>query len=153
MKISGPSGRLGIALTLVIGLASIGFGAYSYTTQSAALDSATTVEGTITSTSIEESSGRGASYTPRATFDYTYQGETYTSSKVYPGTLSKDFDTERAARDELEGYEPGTTVTVYVPTDSPGAGYLKQESTNKPFILVGIGALFVVGAGRSVLTG
>ncbi|WP_049935084.1 DUF3592 domain-containing protein [Haloplanus natans] len=153
MKISGPSGRLGIALTLVIGLASIGFGAYSYTTQSAALDSATTVEGTITSTSIEESSGRGASYTPRATFDYTYRGETYTSSKVYPGTLSKDFDTERAASAELEGYEPGTTVTVYVPTDSPGAGYLEPESTNKPFILVGVGALFVVGAGRLVLTG
>ena len=153
MKISGPSGRLGIALTLVLGLASIGFGAYTYTTQSAALDSATTVEGTITSTSIEESSGKGVSYTPRATFDYAYQGETYTSSNVYPGTLSKDFDTERAARDELEGYEPGATVTVYVPTDSPGAGYLERERTNKPFVLLGVGGLFLVGAIRSALTG
>ena len=153
MKIRGPSGRLGIALTLVLGLASIGFGAYSYTTQSAALDSATTVEGTITSTSIEESSGKGVSYTPRATFDYAYRGEAYTSSDVYPGTLSKDFDTERAARDELEGYEPGATVTVYVPTDSPGAGYLERERTNKPFVLLGVGGLFLVGAIRSALTG
>jgi hypothetical protein len=153
MKISGPSGRLGIALTLVLGLASIGFGAYSYTTQSAALDSATTVEGTITSTSIEESSGKGVSYTPRATFDYAYRGDTYTSSNVYPGTLSKDFDTERAARDELEGYEPGATVTVYVPTDSPEAGYLERERTNKPFVLLGVGGLFLVGAIRSALTG
>jgi hypothetical protein len=153
MKISGPSGRLGIALTLVLGLASIGFGAYSYTTQSAALDSATTVEGTITSTSIEESSGKGVSYTPRATFDYTYRGETYTSSNVYPGTLSKDFDTERAASAELEGYEPGAPVTVYVPTDSPGAGYLERERTNKPLVLLGVGGLFLVGAIRSALTG
>jgi len=153
MKISGPSGRIGIALTLVIGLASIGFGAYSYTTQSAALDSAATVEGTVASTSIEETSTKGVSYVPQATVNYTYQGERYTSSNVYPGTLSKDFDTERAARDELEGYEPGATVTVYVPTDSPGAGYLERERTNKPFVLLGVGGLFLVGAIRSALTG
>lgn len=153
MKISGPSGRLGVALTLVIGLASIGVGAYSYTTQSAALDSATTVEGTVTSTSIEETSTKGVSYVPKATFEYPYQGETYRSSNVYPGTLSKDFDTERAAEAELDGYESGATVTVYVPPDSPGKGYLKHESNDKPLILIGAGALFVVGAIRSAITG
>jgi len=152
MQISGPSGRLGIALTLVLGLASIGFGAYSYTTQSTALDSATTVEGTITSTAIETHSNDGVSYTPRATFEYTYGGERYTSSNVYPGTLARDFDTESAARAELEGYAEGASVTVYVPTDAPGAGYLQQERSNKPFLLIGVGVLFVLGAGRSALT-
>ncbi|AXG05972.1 DUF3592 domain-containing protein [Haloplanus rubicundus] len=152
MQISGPSGRLGIALTLVLGLASIGFGAYSYTTQSTALDSAATVEGTITSTTIETHSNDGVSYTPRATFDYTYRGENYTSSKVYPGPLARDFDTERAARAELAGYEPGTAVTVYVPTGSPEQGYLERKRSNKPLILIGVGVLFVLGAGRSALT-
>jgi len=152
MKLSGPSGRLGIALTLVIGLASIGFGVYSYSTQASALDSATTVEGTITSTSIETHSNKGVSYTPQATFTYTYEGETYTASNVYPGTLAHDFDTERAAREELDGYEPGATVTVYVPTDSPAKGYLKPESNNKPFLLVGVGVLFLLGAVRSAVT-
>jgi len=153
MKISGPSGRIGIALTLVIGLASIGFGAYSYTTQSAALDSAATVEGTVASTSIEETSTKGVSYVPQATVNYTYQGERYTSSNVYPGTLSKDFDTERAASAELDGYEPGATVTVYVPINAPGDGYLKRESTSKPFLLLGVGVLFVLSAIRSAITG
>jgi len=151
VNISGPSGRLGIALTLVIGLASIGFGAYSYSTQSTALSSATTVEGTITSPSVEEHSTKGVSYTPQATFTYTYRGENYTSSNVYPGTLARDFDTESAAREELAGYEPGTTVTVYVPPDSPGAGYLEHESSNKPFLLLGVGVLFVGAAVRSAI--
>ncbi|AZH24483.1 DUF3592 domain-containing protein [Haloplanus aerogenes] len=152
MEINGPSGRVGIALTLLIGLASIGFGAYSYSTQSAALSSAETVEGTITSTSIEKHSTKGVSYTPQATFNYTYEGETYTASNVYPGTLAREFDTESAARAELEGYDAGDTVTVYVPTDSPAKGYLQRESSNKPFLLIGVGALFVVAGGRSALT-
>jgi hypothetical protein len=151
MKLSGPSGRIGIALTLVIGLASIGFGVYSYSTQASALDSAATVEGTITSTSIETHSNKGVSYTPQATFTYSYEGETYTASNVYPGTLARDFDTERAARAELDGYEEGATVTVYVPTDAPEKGYLQRERSNKPFLLIGVGVLFLGGAGRSVL--
>jgi hypothetical protein len=151
MRISGPSGRVGIALTLVIGLASIGFGAYSYSTQSSALGSAETVQGTITSTSVEERSTKGTSYVPRATFEYTYEGENYTASNVYPGTLVRDSDTESAARAELDGYEPGETATVYVPTDAPGEGYLEPERSNKPLLLVGVGALFLLGAGRSAM--
>jgi len=152
MRISGPSGRIGIALTLVLGLASIGFGAYSYSTQSSALDSATTVEGTVTSTAVEERSTKGTSYVPRATFEYTYEGERYTASNVYPGTLVRDFDTESAASAELEGYESGETATVYVPTDAPEEGYLKPKRSNKPLLLVGVGALFLLGAGRSAVS-
>ncbi|WP_251341637.1 DUF3592 domain-containing protein [Haloplanus halophilus] len=152
MQINGPTSRIGIALTLLIGLASMGYGAYSYTTQSAALDSTVEVTATVTDTSVERNSGRrSVSYVPQVTFQYRYEGEQYASSNVYPGTLGKDFDTEAAARDVLEPYEPGETTTAYVPTDDPGDAFLEHERSNKPFLLIGVGVLFVLSAAYSAI--
>jgi hypothetical protein len=154
MEINGPTGTVQIAVVLLIGVAAIGYGAYSYTAQTSALDSAVEVEATITSTSVDESSARrGVDYVPQATFEYSYEGSDYTSSNVYPGPLSKDFDTEEAAREELSGYEPGDTVTAYVPPDSPGNAYLQREGNDKPLFLIGFGALFVLFGGRAVVRG
>lgn len=108
---------------LLVGLASVGYGAYSYHVQSAALDSTATVNTTITDTSVVEDGGKTASYEPHATFEYRYRGENYTSSNVYPGTLGKDFDTESTAREVLAPYEPGETATAYVPTDDPSGRF------------------------------
>ncbi|WP_435179121.1 DUF3592 domain-containing protein [Halorussus sp. AFM4] len=150
MEVNGPSGTLQIALTILVGLATIGYGAYSYSEQSSALDSAVEVDATITATSVtEDSAGKGVHYEAHATFNYTYEGETYTSSNVYPGTLPREFDTREEAKSQLEGYEPGDTVTAYVPPDSPGNAYLKHESSNKPFFVIGFGALFVLVGVRS----
>ena len=52
-EFDGPSGILQIAFALLVGLSIVGYGAYSYTTQSAALDSAETVNATVVSTAIE----------------------------------------------------------------------------------------------------
>ncbi|GAB6860508.1 DUF3592 domain-containing protein [Haloplanus litoreus] len=151
MEINGPSSRLGIAVLLLVGLASVGYGAYSYDAQSAALDSTATVNATVTDTSVTESGGKTVSYEPRATFEYRYRGETYTSSSVYPGTLGKDFDTEAAAREELAPYESGETATAYVPTDDPGAAFLERERSKKPHLLIGAGVLFTVVAVYSAI--
>jgi hypothetical protein len=144
---NGPSGTIRIVAVFVIGLATIGYGAYSYNIQSSALDSAVEVDASISSTSIDENSKRrGVSYTPQATFTYRYNGEKYTSSNVYPGTLPVEFDTRDAAASALDGYEPEKTVTAYVPPDSPGNAFLMHESSNKPFLVVGIGVLFLLGS-------
>jgi len=82
---------------------------------------------------------------------YSYEGETYTSSNLYPGKLPREFDTRAAAGAELEAYEPGEPVTAYVPPDAPGNAFLQRESSNQPFLVIGFGALFVVGAIRSAL--
>lgn len=148
---NGPSGTLQIALALLVGLGAMGYGAYSYTAQSSALDSAETVEATIVSTSIETvSQRRGTEYSPQATFNYTYEGETYTSSNVYPGKLAREFGSEEDARAQLEGYEPGDTVTAYVPSDDPGNAFLKHESSNKPFLVIGLGGVIVLGTVVSI---
>lgn len=69
-----------------MGLAATGYGAYSYTQQASALDSAVEVNVSVTDTGIEEYSGRrDTDYGPVVTFEYAYEGETYTSSNVYPG--------------------------------------------------------------------
>lgn len=138
---------LQIVVILVLGLATMGYGAYSYNAQTSALDSAVEVDGTVTSTSVEENAQKhGVSYTPQATFSYTYEGEEYTSSKVYPGSLPREFETTEAAESALDGYGEGETVTAYVPPESPGKAFLKHESSNKPFLVVGIGILFVLAS-------
>lgn len=143
----GPSGTLQIAFALVVGLGAMGYGAYSYSSQSAALDSTETVDATIISTSIERVNKRRGTddYRPQATFNYTYEDETYTSSHMYPGGISHEFETKEDARAQLEGYESGATVTAYTPMDSPGKAFLKRESSNKPLYVIGFGGLFILG--------
>ena len=145
-EINGPSGTFQVLLAIVLGLGTMGYGGYSYTTQASELDSAVAVDATIVSTSVETvSQRRGTEYRPQATFTYTYSGTEYTSSNVYPGPLSKEFGSEDEARAQLDGFESGTTVSAHVPPDSPENAFLKVERSNEPFLLVGIGALLVFG--------
>lgn len=153
MELHGPTGWVQIALALVVGLGAIGYGGYSYMEQTAALDSAATVDATVTDISVETNSGKGDTYTLQATYTYTYEGEGYTSSNVYPGKLPREFDTRDEARAQLDGVSAGETVTAYVPTDDPGNAYLQHTSSNKPFLVIGIGVLVVAGGVHSILTG
>ncbi|ERH08942.1 MAG: hypothetical protein J07HX64_00694 [halophilic archaeon J07HX64] len=133
-----------IVVVLFFGIIMLGYGAYSHTSQSAALDQTETVNATISSTSVEYFAGRGGEYSPRASFNYTYEGETYTSSTVYPGGVTPRFSSEDNARAELEGYDPGAIVTAYLPTDSPDDAFLKTETTDRPLYFLGAGALLSV---------
>jgi hypothetical protein len=152
INFDGPSGTIQIAIALLIGLGTMGYGAYSYTAQSSALSSAEEVDARIISTSIEEHAGRrGTDYSPQATFNYTYNGKAYSSSKVYPGKLPREFGSREEARAQIAGYDSGDTVWAYVPPDSPGNAFLKHESSNKPFIVIGFGAVVVLGTLYSIL--
>lgn len=145
---SSPSGPLVAIVLLVAGLGMVGYGAHTYMSQSAALDSTETVNATVTSTSVDEmhSSGRrgGIDYRPQVTFNYTYDGERYSSSNLYPSGVTQDSGTRGSAESELEGYEPGTNVTAHVPTDSPDSAFLKDQRSTKPLFMMGFGALFAL---------
>lgn len=149
----GPSGPLQIALTLLVGLVAVGYGGYAYTAQSAALDSTERVQATVVSTSIERLDERRGTddYSPHATFNYTYEGETYTSSNVYPGDVTHEFGTEEEARAQLEGLEPGATVRAYVPVDSPADAFLEHQSSDRPLYVAGLGAILVAGSLVSIV--
>ncbi|MFA9516622.1 DUF3592 domain-containing protein [Halopenitus sp. H-Gu1] len=150
---NGPSGPLQITLALIVGLGAVGYGGYSYSAQSAALDSTETVDATIVSTSIERIDERRGTddYSPQATFNYTFNGEPYTSSNMYPGDVSHEFGTKEKASAQLEGYETGATVTAYVPTDSPDNAFLKHESSNKPLYILGLGGIVVLSTLASII--
>ncbi|GAB6860169.1 hypothetical protein JCM17092_02580 [Haloplanus litoreus] len=128
------------------------YGADSYSAHSAALDATERVDTTVVATSLERVKQRRGTdgYRPRATFNHTYEGEADTSSNVYPGGVTHEFETKEDARAKLEGYEPGATVTAYVPTDSPGNAFLKHRSSNKPFYIIGLGALLALGTSVSI---
>jgi len=152
INFDGPSGPLQIAFALILGLGTIGYGAYSYSAQTAALDSTETVDATVVSTSIERLDERRGTddYSPQATFNYTYEGEQYTSSNVFPGKLPREFGTKDKARAQLEGYESGNTVRAYVPQNNPGNAFLEHESSNKPLLVTGLGAIVVLGTVVSI---
>jgi hypothetical protein len=141
-------------LALVIGIGVAGFGAVDYLQQGAVVDRAVDVEATIVETEVttsSTSSSSGADYQPRATFSYEYDGQSYTASGVFPGAVPPSYDTESAAREVLEGYEPGATVTAYVDPESPDSAFLEPRRTNTPLILMGLGGLFAVVGGATIL--
>jgi len=99
----------------------------------------------MVSTSVETvSQRRGTEYRPQATFNYTYNGEAYTTTNVYPEPLPREFGSRDEASAQLAGFEAGTTVTAHVPPDSRENAFGKLERSNKPFPSVGLGILLVL---------
>ncbi len=142
MEINGPDGPLGVAIALVVSLGVVGFGVYSYVGQAQALDDTETVSATIVETAIDSDTHRGdTDYTPSATFTYTYEGSTYTTTNLYPGPVSKEFDTRQAAQDALSGLETGASTTAYVPVDAPRKAFLTDTRSNKPLVFIVLGLL------------
>ena len=96
-------------------------------------------------------SSSGVDYRPTVRFTYEYDGTSYTSTNVFPTTISPTYDTESEARSVLDGYETGDTVTAYVPPSNPDNAYLNHQFSNAPLLVVGIGLFFVIGGGVSTL--
>jgi len=152
LLINGPSTTRGALVLLVVGLAAAGFGGYDYLQQSEAVDDAVTVDAEVIETGVETvSGGRRGGVEYRPTVQFTYDGESYTSTNVFPSVASPNYDTESAARDALDGAQAGDTVTAYVDPADPDGAFLLNQTSFAPLLFVLIGALFVVGGGRTVV--
>lgn len=144
----------GSLLVLVLGLAVAGYGGYDYVQQSDAVEHAVEIDATILETGVEadEVNRRGVDYHPTVRFEYTYEGESHTSSRVYPSTLGRTFDTESAAAEAIADYAVGETVTAYIDPADPDRAFLKRTSTPMgPLLVVGLGTLFALVGGGSLL--
>jgi hypothetical protein len=150
-----PSGPLAMVVVLLGGLVLGGYGVYAYTSQSAALDSTETVNATVTATSVDEipsNNRRGDDdYRPQVSFNYTYEGDSYSSSNLYPSGVTQSAGSRGGAESMLEGYESGANVTAHVPTDSPGSAFLKSQRSTKPLLMMGFGALLAVLSAASIV--
>lgn len=143
-------------LFLVVGLVLAGYGGYDYLQQQQAIESAEPVEAVVLETDVDATkptSSSSVEYSPYVRYEYTYRGETYGATGVYPASVRRSYETRSAARDVIDDYEVGETVTAYVTPDSPGDGFLRTERSNAPFVAVGIGAALALLGGRSVLRG
>lgn len=111
----------------------------------------------------ENDPGRGATHTqyvPQLVFEYTFEGETYTSTNVDPPAegveTTNRYSSESRAREHFEEYEEGQTVTAHVDPAQPGEAFLERETnTVRNLGLVALGGLLmlagVVGIGYSLV--
>lgn len=153
MKVRGPSSPIMLAVMLVAGLATTGYGVYEYQAQNSALEDAEEVNATIISKGVEsQSARRGVDYRPTVEFSYSYEQQEYTGEKVFPGTSVKDFNTEDTARQQIANYTEGETTTAYVNPENPENAFLKHESTNTPYILTLIGLFITALSGYKAIT-
>lgn len=141
------------ALILLFGLAMIGYGAYDYLQQSEAMQDAVETSATITESGTEEVLvGRaGTQYEPTATFNYRFQGKSYTSSNVFPTGSSPTYESRSEAEAVLERLERGETVTAYVVPSSPSSAFLKDTPSKIPYTFLGLGGLTVLIGGFNLV--
>ncbi|MFC6756328.1 MULTISPECIES: DUF3592 domain-containing protein [Haloarcula] len=136
---------------LLVGLGIVGVGAYSYVSDSAALENSVEVSAEITDTSIEavESSRGRTAYVPVVTFQYRFQGTDYTSDGIYPGDTQPQYGERAVAASRLSDYTVGERVTAYVDPDAPGQAFLEPSRSGLPIgaIIVGVLVCLVAGIG------
>jgi hypothetical protein len=113
-------------------------------------------EATITEVGVETESTRAISgsnvkYEPEVKFTYTYRGETYTGDDLFPGSTPTRYETESAARNAIAEYEPGMTATAYVDPDDPETAFLKNRTSNRQLLYIGIGLILALAGGTFVV--
>lgn len=127
-------------IVLVVGISMSGYGALNYYEQSKAVENTVEVNATVTGTDIETvHHRRGDNYAPVVSFEYRYQGTSYTSNNIFPTGADPSYDSESKANEFLEEYEPGEAVTAYVNPSSPSSGFLKADKSKEPLYFFAIG--------------
>lgn len=150
----GKGALISSIIGIVIGLGLIGLGANTYINQNQALENPINTTATITETGVDRDSSRksGISYQPEIRFEYSFEGEQYTSRNMYPGGQQpQDYDYESEAREVTQKYSTGSQIAVYVPPGSPGEAFIKNEKTSGPLIFMALGLLFMAMAGYKFL--
>lgn len=86
-----------------------------------------TVEATVQDAIVEtHDTNDTPEYEPHVKYRYTYEGKTYTSTSLNPGT-DKNRYTDRARAEDVADYSKGDTVTAYVLPSNPGTAYLTEH--------------------------
>ena len=102
------------------------------------------VEGVVTGSEVTHSTdGNGAdSYSPRVTYTYMAGGRYHESYAIKFGENS--YDSRRRAESIAARYPVGRKVAVYYDPTRPGKSVLEPGVNGGSYIVLGVGALFVV---------
>lgn len=137
----GLVGFASIFLLLGVGLAWWGWTIVQDARASAAWP---TVEGRVTRSEVDESSDAdgGDSYSPEVTYTYQVDDQAYENSTIKFGENS--YSSRRRAEAIVANYPVGERVTVSYDPNAPGRSVLEPGVTAGSFIVMGVGAVFVV---------
>jgi len=106
------------------------------------------VQGTVESTDVVRESGEnGPQFVPVVTYRYSYEGETYTNDD-YSLVGGPAGETPGQAREALEPYSAGESMTVHVVSSRPSESYLERGSTGA--FMYGIVGFLALMGGLSV---
>lgn len=144
---------------VLVGLVLIVGGGYLYYSGMQATANAEEVDATVVDSAVVDNtdptdSNEPAEFTVRIEYEYTYEGETYTSENLCPGAgsgcePSSDFRTDM--QEYLEEYPEGETVTAYVPPSDPAGAYLIDTGPSPIYLgIAAVGLLLVLLGGRRV---
>lgn len=147
---------------VVIGLLFLVAGTYLYVSGQQATANAEEVEAEIVTSEVvnykpsDEMGPNSDDYRASIEFRFTYDGETYTSSKICPGDghSCAPSGTDRSEAEKFVADHPeGETVTAYVPKGDPAAAYLVESSNPLMYLgLAGFGLVAIVlGLRKAVL--
>jgi|GEM_PF-804517 len=143
----GKGGPISNIVIILVGVGLLFFGYTGFTGQNQALENPVNVSATVTETGIDEDSSRrgGTDYQPEIKFEYSFEGQEYESSNMYPGGQApKDYNLESNAKEVVDRYSQGSQITVNVPPENPGEAFIKAKKTSNPLIGIGAGVLFIV---------
>jgi hypothetical protein len=137
---------LGVCLTVLL----LGSGTYlAYSTFTQQTQANTAVEATVLSSEFESEGRYDDDYYVFIEYQYSHGGETYTGSNIYPGGSSRVIDDEERAREIIQQYPAGETVTAYVNGDDPAESYLIEADTGGTVlgtaVLLGLGVIALLG--------
>jgi len=131
-------------LGLVLGLACIAGGGFLTYDALEATVSAEETTATVVDSQVGRVSGTEREYRVHVTYEYIYQGETYTSDNIYAGAGGSDrFSSRGTAESFVQQYPEGETVTAYVDPDDPSRAHL--ETGIRATSLLGYALLVLVG--------
>ena len=141
---------------ILVGFGLIFLGYNTYTSQNQALENPVNVSATVTETDIDRQSSRrgGPDYQPEIIFEYSYEGQDYTSSNMYPGGQKpEDYNLESNAREVVQEYSQGSEITVSVPPSSPGEAFIHPSKTRDPLMFIAVGFSFVLAGSYKFMKG
>lgn len=152
----GENNKFFAGLALLAGAGIALYGGFDYVEQGERLENAQQIEATITSTSIDRdtsSTRRGSTtkYEPEVVFRYSLDSNTYTSNNIYPTGTEVRRNSRDGAETFLEDYQEGADINAYVDPENPEEGFLRNEKSSKPLILLGFGILMSLMSGRKLI--
>lgn len=150
----GVGGLVKSSIILIIGIALVAGGWTFHQDAQQTNENAVEIEGTVLSSAITEvevkdndGGGSHIEYAPDIEYQYTYEGETYTSTSICPGSAegceASNAKGQAAVEEFLAQYPEGQPTTVYVLPEDPTTSFLVKTDSGSIayFIMMGIGAI------------